>query len=51
MGDIDYDRKLMTIHGSKTDSADRIVPPIPPCGSFSLGSRKKGQMSSKLTAR
>ena len=27
--DIDYDRKLMAIHGSKTDSSDRIVPPIP----------------------
>ena len=27
--DIDYDRKLMVIHGSKTDAATRIVPPIP----------------------
>jgi integrase len=27
--DIDYDRKLMVIHGGKTDASKRIVPPIP----------------------
>lgn len=27
--DVDYDRKLMVIHGGKTPASDRIVPPIP----------------------
>ena len=27
--DIDYDRKLMLIHGGKTRASERIVPPIP----------------------
>ena len=46
--DIDYDRKLMAIHGSKTDSADRIVPPIP--AMIYLGWRRMDQRYSKVNS-